>query len=856
MTDKEDATKQPENQPLDDEALEKLAVEELLREAVQGAARAEIVGPSGWVKSAPQKSNKRFLVNTLRHTVSSNKYYSSRSSHRSSYRSYNYDINSILRTRIIDVDESKWKPSDKIPLINKEIEQVKAEMKTFLQSSDFDVASILREGKELIIESKSLMLEMEGCKNQIEEETLKEIKNSMENHDIIGKELECVNFSLNILNDVLQIGNFVKEFDVGREFQSFVKAVEAVSDLLKYIEEPAEGVQDLLLFESTKNTAHLILDNLIHDMFEEWDRMIVYSSEPGPESTIIKLNLTLDKTLSTLDVLKGLDRCGKLLDKVTQLAQFILSEILIPIIHYDCTVFAEPDQLMTVTITYRDNYKPPYYDVITNLRLLFHYLSNRLNFVINSVGEPIITMVGRLISEEFRDILVKDCLIDTIPNNINDLQIYGKITGEIEDFQRFLYMVKFSHDEDFTILNYINNIDVLFAAKSSQHFLEKARSIMIKDLSASMSIGVENIPVNSKDDENSEDEMIEQGLDVLHQTIPKSLFYFPRCMISKSAQELLDLVYVVMEQAVQCSDVVSKKLYNTARLIFELYDAVVPYHHENFLQNIPQNVALFHNNCMYLAHNLQTFGDKWLTLMEGREVDYAIGFVDLVPKLRELGCRHLAVHMQQQRKQILDNIRTSGFVDLVPKLRELGCRHLAVHMQQQRKQILDNIRTSDLNCIVVKDVLDDNAEAAIRQCLRQLHLLKNVWIGVFPSNVFIRLMATLINMFIDELIHRVCTVEDISMEMAAQLNEMYTLVVQKVPQLFPDGTDVNVYVKSWIKLQELVFVLGGSLRDIDLHWDDGAGPLAKHFTTDELRSLIKALFQNTQFRANLLSKIK
>ncbi|XP_013177174.1 PREDICTED: centromere/kinetochore protein zw10 homolog [Papilio xuthus] len=732
-----------------------------------------------------------------------------------------YDINEILSTPIIDVDETKWKPSDKIPLINKEIEQVKAEMKTFLQNSDFDIASILREGKELIIESKSLIMEMEGCKNQIEEETLKEIMHSMENHDIIGKELECVNFTLNILNDVLQIGNFVKEFDVGREFQSFVKAVEAVSDLMRYIEEPAEGVQDLLLFDSTKNTAHLILDNLIHDMFEQWDRMIVYSSDPGPESTIIKINVTLDKTLSTLDVLKALDKCGKLLEKVTQLAQFILSEVLIPIIHYDCTVFAETDELMTVTINYRDNFKPPYFDVITNLRLFFHYLSNRLNVIILSIGEPIITMIGRLISEEFRDILVNDCLIDTIPNNINDLQIYGKITGEIEDFQRFLYMVKFSHDEDFTILNYINNIDVLFAAKSSQHFLETARSIMMKDLSVSMSIGVENIPVNSIDDEKSEDEMIEQGLDVFYKTIPKSLFYFPRCMISKSAQELLDLVYIVMEQAVQCSDVVSKKLYNTARLIFELYDAVVPYHHENFLQNIPQYVALFHNNCMYLAHNLQTFGDKWLTLMEGREVDYAIGFVDLVPKLREL-----------------------------------GCRHLAVHMQQQRKQILDNIRTSDLNCIVVKDVLDDNAEAAVRQCLRQLHLLKNVWIGVFPSNVFIRLMATLINMFIDELIHRVCTVEDISMEMAAQLNEMYSLVVQKVPQLFPDEIDVNTYVKSWIKLQELVFVLGGSLRDIDLHWGDGAGPLARHFTTDELRSLIKALFQNTQFRANLLSKIK
>lgn len=63
---------------------------------------------------------------------------------------------------------------------------------------------------------------------------------------------------------------------------------------------------------------------------------------------------------------------------------------------------------------------------------------------------------------------------------------------------------------------------------------------------------------------------------------------------------------------------------------------------------------------MYLAHNLQTFGDKWLILMEGREVDYAISFVDLVQKLRDLGYKHMTAHMQQQRKQILDNIRSSG----------------------------------------------------------------------------------------------------------------------------------------------------------------------------------------------------
>lgn len=47
-------------------------MEALLDEAKVGARRAEIVGPSGWVK--PKESvNKRFLHSTLRNAVQSNK---------------------------------------------------------------------------------------------------------------------------------------------------------------------------------------------------------------------------------------------------------------------------------------------------------------------------------------------------------------------------------------------------------------------------------------------------------------------------------------------------------------------------------------------------------------------------------------------------------------------------------------------------------------------------------------------------------------------------------------------------------------------------------------------------------------
>lgn len=74
------------------------------------------------------------------------------------------------------------------------------------------------------------------------------------------------------------------------------------------------------------------------------------------------------------------------------------------------------------------------------------------------------------------------------------------------------------------------------------------------------------------------------------------------------------------------------------------------------------------------------------------------------------------------------------------------CGYLFIAFTETFQHLLNFIRKyyfKDLNCMVVKEVLGSNAEAAIRQCLRQLQLLKNVWIGVFPINVFTRYSQSL-----------------------------------------------------------------------------------------------------------------
>ncbi|KAE8627406.1 hypothetical protein XENTR_v10006976 [Xenopus tropicalis] len=54
---------------MQEDELERKAVEELLKEAKRGKIRAETMGPMGWMKCPLAPTNKRFLINTIKNTL-------------------------------------------------------------------------------------------------------------------------------------------------------------------------------------------------------------------------------------------------------------------------------------------------------------------------------------------------------------------------------------------------------------------------------------------------------------------------------------------------------------------------------------------------------------------------------------------------------------------------------------------------------------------------------------------------------------------------------------------------------------------------------------------------------------------
>ena len=70
------------------------------------------------------------------------------------------------------------------------------------------------------------------------------------------------------------------------------------------------------------------------------------------------------------------------------------------------------------------------------------------------------------------------------------------------------------------------------------------------------------------------------------------------------------------------------------------------------------------------------------------------------------------------------------------------------------------------------------------------------------------------------------------------------------------AVELQRHVACWQRVKELELVLNASMIDISDRWAAGKGPLAVAFTANEVKQMIRALFQNTDRRAAILAKIK
>ncbi|XP_015516849.2 centromere/kinetochore protein zw10 homolog [Neodiprion lecontei] len=700
----------------------------------------------------------------------------------------------------------------KISELQAQISKSKCDVKEYIKDNYIEFVPKLKKDQSLIHDIQRHFDEINILQKRVQDQIKIELSGSTRELKNLSNDLQKSSISLALSSRLIEITDCLQSAESYKRDKQYVEAAKTLQCMQKLLDDPNTDLQYLDIFRALKNNYSATYGTFLTDVTVLWQQYIQWEIvEDSSQHSCVNLSIKCDLE-EMQNLVEALHHVDNLSGNLNKLANKLMKYLIGPIINYKCSVFVTDETKFSVQHL-DETKKPEYKSVLHNLTLLFQFMHQNLNVRLKD-GQRFLTKLEPHIFKQFSENLINDCISHTIPSSSLELQNFEPVIQDISKFQDYLVEIEFIAPDKVFLSEYIKNVDGLFIKKICQDFLGKARTVMKKDLHDTVKHEIQG-PQKWLDNTSASNDF------TINRKLSEDTFQLPPCQISKSVKEILDLVKEILDETCRSSDMCAVRLFYTSRNIVEMYAVLVPEHHKKFLETIPQQVALFHNNCMYLAH-------------------------------------HLFVLTHEYKNKLPDVLRNRNvtYTDQTLVLRSTGSECFLEHMKYQRNIIIDILRESGLSTLGQVPELPPNTEKAIRQCIRQLELLKTVWLNVLPSNIYCRAVGCIMNSMIDELVTRVINVEDIPADVATELVTLFNMIMNRAPSIFPEPNTIRLHVKRWQKLSELVIVLGASLKEIDNRWADGKGLLAHEFTAAQVKQLIRALFQNTDRRSMLLASIK
>ncbi|XP_025159400.1 centromere/kinetochore protein zw10 homolog isoform X2 [Harpegnathos saltator] len=691
--------------------------------------------------------------------------------------------------------------------IQKEITKLEYEVKDFMDENYNEFSAKLTRDVHLVKKTEQLLEEMSILQSRINDQVKIELSGSTKELKSLSQTLKESNISLQLSHQLIEVHKCIKSIKKLQEEKQFVETTKTLLQMHSLLNNPNSILYDLEIYTAIKNEYCELFRLCLTEVSRLLRDRICWNSDVKDNKTITSV-IIKSECDDIQELIQSLHIVDHLENELQTFSTKLMEHIINPIIHDHTLVYVVKEKAFTVEILERKK-MPCYKGVLYNLQLLFKFLHQHLNLKVTD-DETFLKRTQPYLLEQLSHSLTTDCISHTIPTSNANLKNFEPVVEAINEFQDYLVEIEFLSKDQLFLSEYTNNIDKLFIDRICQDLLVKARNIIKKDLHDSVRYEPQEPPkFTNKPFEDDYELTIEKKLSDMS-------FQLPRCQISNSAVETLELARTILDEARDSSDACAIRLFYTCRNVFGMYAGLVPEHHRKFLDTIPQQVALFHNNCMYLAHHLLTLAHDYRDKFSSNLQKLNLTFADQVTVLRDVGSRCFMEHMRYQRNIIFDIIKDSG-------------------------------QTPELH---------PSTERALRQCIRQLELLKTVWLDVLPVNVYCKAVGCITNSMIDDLVTKVISVEDIPVDVARELVVLFNVVVKRTPQIFPDPSKIQQHVRKWSKFLELIKLLGASLKEIEVRWGNGKGPLAQEFTAAQVKQLIRALFQNTDRRSNLLVSIR
>uniref|UniRef100_A0A1A8GGS6 Centromere/kinetochore protein zw10 homolog n=1 Tax=Nothobranchius korthausae TaxID=1143690 RepID=A0A1A8GGS6_9TELE len=743
--------------------------------------------------------------------------------------------------------------ASKICKISRKVEDTKEEVCDMMNKKYNEFHPTLQASEDLMLQVDAVSREIEALKNCIETEVQQNLTVAVNEYTKLKQQLEKNTVVIKMLEYLKQFHSAMEDFNKALQEKKYVDAAHHLKRAKSSVDSLTDSqTSQLSLIGSLSSELTVQRENLIFHLGDEWKRQVIWklspSKDPAGQKSFPKAELMLSGASSEdgepkppallCSVLQALAIQGDLQQKIKLFSQVLLKNMLKPLVmHASLLVRVSERQgegtvlaLQCLEESHEERSTPS--QVYSKLLLVFKTLHLHL-FDVSIGDKKLAAILGELIWEEISQCIIHECLVYSIPTNSSELEKYNAVIKETEEFEKALKQMEYLQRDSTDLLKYARDVNCHFASKKCRDVIVAARKLMTSKMHNTVKITPDSklrlpklpAPMPEVKQEDVKPEVTMENSKQL------SVWRLPACRISESVQQLMELAINTLVEAVGSSTQTALQLFFTVRNIFQLFYDVVPTYHKENLLKFPHLAAVQHNNCMYLAHHLLTLG------------------------------HHFRAHLP---KPLSEGVAT--FVDMVPGFRKLGAQCFLAQVNVQRAELLERLSTAH-NFRNLDD--EDNyiaASKAVRQVIHQLKQLGTVWQDVLPVTIYCKTMGNLLNTAISEIITKITMLEDISSDEGEHLHTLCQTVIEEGPLVFIPlveetknkkyQEEVPLYVKKWNTFKELVIVLRANLQEIVDRWADGKGPLVMEFSSSEVKSLIRALFQNTERRAAALTKIK
>ncbi|XP_033735507.1 centromere/kinetochore protein zw10 homolog [Pecten maximus] len=728
----------------------------------------------------------------------------------------------------------------KLDALTKQIDSLKIQVYEVTHNKYVDFQSTMGTSEELAENVERISKEMSDVSDRIENEIKSQLNMSTEVVESLKRQLLEVTDVMLVLESLVQIQEGLQCISEADKTCNFSKAAEAILNIHELLSSLVEGNKDVHILLALQTEYWVQKEKFLYDIGDKWKELVFWTMPDSNETKQQKCELKIMTGTTNLSVLKDIvvvmEKLDLLDSKMKSFGERLVLHIAQPCITNSKTVLKESvtGQSKTLTVKYCEDStgKPPSPgEVFAKITQIFKWLNDCfLHIMIDEQGQVLMERLGGMVAHQVMDLVVKQCLTHAIPTSNRQMEGFQNDVSATEVFNQKLTEMKFIPPNETTLTDFVQNVNVLFANKKCQEILEKARNLMTSEMHNSVAV--------SDDKPLGELPALEKGHDAPSSKKSRKLdlagecklsdntFKLPSCHISVCIQQLLTLAYETLHEAGESSPQSAIQLFYAVRNMLELFCSVFPTYHKESLVNFPQLSAIFHNNCMFIAHHLMTMGHQF-------------------------------------RKKLPPTINAT-FVDLVQKIRRLGTDTFLQQMSRQKGVMAECLGGAKGFASVSEENMYFDAERAIKQTIHQFHHLQKVWQEVLPPSVYRKAIGTLLNSVVVDITASIVVLEDISSDDARQLATLLTIIMDKAGPLLQTPADDKVNltfelqknVSKWLRYKELITVLNASLLEISDRWAEGKGPLAVEFTPNEMKSLIRALFQNTERRAAVLAKIK